>query len=59
MLGGDAQNVSALQGGTLEMASMNAGILASQAKEFAVFDFPFMFATSRKPTRWSTARSAR
>jgi TRAP-type transport system periplasmic protein len=48
VLGGDAQNVSALQGGTIEMASMNAGILASQAKEFAVFDFPFMFATSQE-----------
>jgi len=45
VLGGDAQNVSALQGGTIELASMNAGILASQAKEFAVFDFPFMFST--------------
>jgi TRAP-type transport system periplasmic protein len=45
VLGGDAQTVSALQGGTVEMASMNAGILASQAKEFAIFDFPFMFGT--------------
>lgn len=48
VLGGDAQNVSALQGGTIEMASMNAGILASQAKEFAVFDFPFMFANAQE-----------
>ena len=48
VLGGDGPNVSALQGGTLEMMSMNAGILASQAKEFAVFDFPFMFATSQE-----------
>jgi tripartite ATP-independent transporter DctP family solute receptor len=44
VLGGDAQNVSALQGGTIDVVSLNAGILASQAKEFAVFDFPFMFA---------------
>ena len=42
-LGGDAPNISALQGGTLEMVVMNSGILASQVKEFAVFDFPFMF----------------
>jgi tripartite ATP-independent transporter DctP family solute receptor len=42
-LGGDQANVSAIQGGTLEMATMNSGILASQVKEFAVFDFPFMF----------------
>jgi TRAP-type transport system periplasmic protein len=48
VLGGDAPNVSALQGGTLEMASMNAGILASQVKDFEVFDFPFMFANSQE-----------
>jgi len=46
VLGGDAQNVSALQGGTIDLVSLNAGILASQAKEFAVFDFPFMFASA-------------
>ncbi len=43
VLGSDTHNVSALQGGTLEMVSMNAGILAAQVKEFAIFDFPFMF----------------
>ena len=48
VLGGDAANVSAVQGGTLEMAIMNSGILASQVKEFAVFDFPFMFASSQE-----------
>ena len=48
VLGGDAPNISALQGGTLEMVVMNSGILASQAKEFAVFDFPFMFASSQE-----------
>ena len=48
VLGGDAPNISALQGGTLEMVSMNAGILASQQKEFAVFDFPFMFANAKE-----------
>jgi tripartite ATP-independent transporter DctP family solute receptor len=47
-LGGDAQNISALQGGTLEMVVMNSGILASQVKEFAVFDFPFMFANAQE-----------
>ncbi len=47
-LGGDAQNVSALQGGTLDMVVLNSGILASQVKEFAVYDFPFMFATSEE-----------
>ena len=48
VLGGDAHNVSALQGGTIDLVSLNAGILASQAKEFAVFDFPFMFASSQE-----------
>ena len=42
-LGSDQANVSAMQGGTLEMVSMNSGILNSQVKEFAIFDFPFMF----------------
>jgi tripartite ATP-independent transporter DctP family solute receptor len=46
VLGGDAQNVSALQGGTIDVVSLNAGILASQVKDFEVFDFPFMFATA-------------
>ncbi|WP_309678223.1 TRAP transporter substrate-binding protein [Polaromonas sp.] len=48
VLGGDAPTVSALQGGTIEMASMNSGILASQVKDFEVFDFPFMFANSKE-----------
>jgi len=48
VLGGDAPNISALQGGTLEMVVMNAGILASQEKEFAVFDFPFMFGNTKE-----------
>jgi tripartite ATP-independent transporter DctP family solute receptor len=48
VLGGDAPNVSALQGGTLEMVSMNSGILASQVKEFAIYDFPFLFANSKE-----------
>lgn len=47
-LGSDQANVSALQGGTLEMVSMNSGILASQVKEFAIYDLPFMFANSRE-----------
>jgi tripartite ATP-independent transporter DctP family solute receptor len=47
-LGSDQANVSALQGGTLEMASMNSGIFASQVKEFAAFDLPFMFANGKE-----------
>lgn len=47
-LGSDQANVTGLQAGTLEMASMNSGIFASQIKDFAVFDFPFMFANSKE-----------
>ena len=48
VLGGDAPNVSALQGGTLEMVSLPSGILARQVKEFAVYDFPFQFANGKE-----------
>jgi TRAP-type transport system periplasmic protein len=48
VLGGDAPTVSALQGGTIEMTMLNSGILASQVKDFEVFDFPFMFANARE-----------
>ena len=48
VLGGDQANVSALQGGTLDMVVLNSGILASQAKEFGIYDFPFMFANPKE-----------
>jgi TRAP-type transport system periplasmic protein len=47
-LGGDAPNVSALQGGTIEFVLLNSGILASQVKPFEVYDFPFMFASAKE-----------
>ena len=47
-LGSDQANVSALQGGALEMASMNSGIFASVVKDFAVYDFPFLFANPKE-----------
>jgi TRAP-type transport system periplasmic protein len=47
-LGGDAPNVSALQGGTIEFVMLNSGILASQVKDFEVYDFPFMFANAKE-----------
>jgi tripartite ATP-independent transporter DctP family solute receptor len=43
-LGSDQANVSAMQGGSIEMASMNSGIFASLVKDFAIYDFPFLFA---------------
>jgi tripartite ATP-independent transporter DctP family solute receptor len=42
-LGGDVQTVSALQGGTLDITVLNSGILAAQAPDFAMLDFPFLF----------------
>jgi tripartite ATP-independent transporter DctP family solute receptor len=47
-LGADAANVSALQGGTIEFVMLNSGILASQVKDFEVYDFPFMFANAKE-----------
>jgi len=48
VLGGDAPVLSAMQGGTIEMAVMNSSYLAGQVKEFAVYDFPFMFSSSKQ-----------
>lgn len=42
-LGSDQAVVSSLKGGTVEMAVMNSGILASEVKALEVFDFPFLF----------------
>ncbi len=47
-LGSDQAVVSAMKGGTIEMSVMNSGILASEAKELAVFDFPFLFANEKE-----------
>jgi tripartite ATP-independent transporter DctP family solute receptor len=47
-LGGDIQTISALQGGTVEMSVMNAGLLAGVVKDFVVVDFPFLFETPRE-----------
>lgn len=47
-LGSDQAVTTAVQGGTVEMAVMNSGILASLAKELAIFDFPFLFANEKE-----------
>jgi tripartite ATP-independent transporter DctP family solute receptor len=47
-LGSDQATTTSLQGGTVEMAVMNSGILASLAKELAIFDFPFLFANEKE-----------
>lgn len=47
-LGSDQAVTSSVQGGTVEMAVMNSGILASLSKELAIFDFPFLFANEKE-----------
>jgi TRAP-type transport system periplasmic protein len=42
-LGGDVQTVSALQGGTVEMTVLNAGLLSGVVKDFEAIDLPFLF----------------
>lgn len=47
-LGSDQAVTTSIQGGTVEMSVMNSGILASLAKELAIFDFPFLFANEKE-----------
>ena len=47
-LGSDQATLSALKGGTVEMAVMNSGILASEVKALEIFDFPFLFASGQE-----------
>ena len=47
-LGSDQAITTSVQGGTVEMSVMNSGILASLAKELALFDFPFLFANEKE-----------
>lgn len=43
VLGGDMDMLASVQGGTVDFTSMNSGLLQGLAKEFAIFDFPFLF----------------
>lgn len=47
-LGPDLQNISAMQGGTLDFNVGNATLLAGNAKEMSVLDFPFLFNTAEE-----------
>ena len=47
-LGSDQAVVSSMKGGTIEMSVMNTGILATEAKELALFDFPFLFGNEKE-----------
>lgn len=42
-LGGDLPTLSSLQGGTIDVTVLNAGLLVGITKEFGVFDLPFLF----------------
>jgi tripartite ATP-independent transporter DctP family solute receptor len=47
-LGSDQAVVSSMKGGTIEMSVMNTGILATEAKELAIFDFPFLIGSEKE-----------
>jgi tripartite ATP-independent transporter DctP family solute receptor len=47
-LGGDIAVVSSLQGGTIDFTAINAGLLYSLVKEYAVLDIPFQFNTEKE-----------
>ncbi|HYH70935.1 MAG TPA: TRAP transporter substrate-binding protein DctP, partial [Methyloceanibacter sp.] len=47
-LGGDLQTVSALQGGTIDLTVLNAGLLVGQVKEFGLYDLPFLFESGKE-----------
>ncbi|MGL5362832.1 MAG: TRAP transporter substrate-binding protein [Bosea sp. (in: a-proteobacteria)] len=42
-LGGDLPTLSAVQGGTIDITVLNAGLLVGLDKRFAALDLPFMF----------------
>ncbi|VTU38311.1 Extracytoplasmic solute receptor protein YiaO [Variovorax sp. PBL-H6] len=48
VLGGDLQVISSLQGGTVDMTAVSAGLLVSRDKAFGIFDFPFLFANAKE-----------
>jgi tripartite ATP-independent transporter DctP family solute receptor len=48
VLGGDLQTLSAMQGGTVELSVLNAGLLASLSKDFALVDLPFLFESPKQ-----------
>ena len=48
MLGGDMQVVQSLQGGLVQMSTMNAGLMSGFAPDFALLDLPFLFESPAK-----------
>jgi tripartite ATP-independent transporter DctP family solute receptor len=47
-LGGELQTLSSAQGGVLEMLIVSTAASASTVREFALFDFPFLFADEKE-----------
>ena len=47
-LGSDTQMISATQGGVQEVVAVSSAPLVGINKEFAIFDFPFLFANERE-----------
>jgi TRAP-type transport system periplasmic protein len=47
-LGAELPSISAAQGGTLEVALVSTAAVVGMVKEFAIFDFPFLFADERE-----------
>lgn len=47
-LGGDLPTVSALQGGTIDMTVLNAGLLVGVIRPFGMLDLPYLFNTPQE-----------
>lgn len=47
-LGAEVQSISAAQGGVLEMTLVATAAVVGLAKEFAIFDFPFLFSDEKE-----------
>ncbi len=47
-LGAEIQSISAAQGGVLEMSLVSTAAAAGNVKEFALFDFPFLFSEEKE-----------
>ena len=47
-LGAEVQSISSAQGGVLEMSLVSTAAVAGNVKEFALFDFPFLFSEEKE-----------
>lgn len=47
-LGAEVQSISAAQGGVLEMSLVSTAAVSGNVKEFALFDFPFLFSEEKE-----------